>query len=138
MRGRKRYPGMGYQMRDVQITHGRAACLTLGVIDEEARTAYTEGQCHALAMALHQVNGWTLYEVGTDGWCCPDHWMVKTPDDLYVDIEGAHTYEEVLGAWGPIRRADAARWHEVNACCYVVPDLDAASAFVQAVTDYAS
>ena len=68
-----------------------------GVFDMEALAAFTGGQCHALALALHERTGWPivgLYRDSEDGGelVCPanlSHLLVQRPDGQLMDIEGA-------------------------------------------------
>jgi hypothetical protein len=69
-----------------------------GIIDHDAKQAFTRGQCHALALALHRLTGWQLYGLyrphelrrGTT----PSHTVVRTPDGEYIDINGNNALEE--------------------------------------------
>lgn len=66
-----------------------------GVLDESSRLAYTQGQCHALALALHEATGWPI--IGAeDEELDVCHFFVRTPDGLLLDITGAHEPEEAL------------------------------------------
>jgi hypothetical protein len=66
----------------------------LGVIDSEAKRAFTRGQCHALAVAINKLTGWTIKGVGRD-FCgdyslSPCHCVVYASElKAYVDINGA-------------------------------------------------
>jgi hypothetical protein len=65
----------------------RTKWLTGTKIDDDARTVFTQGQCHAIAIALHNLMGWAivlLYVGGSDsGW----HFVAESPWGL-VDIDG--------------------------------------------------
>jgi hypothetical protein len=58
---------------------------------EGASLAFTRGQCHSFALALHQETGWPIFGVGhgTDRGS-PGHFIVYCADtDDYIDIDGA-------------------------------------------------
>ncbi|WP_433860224.1 hypothetical protein [Streptomyces kronopolitis] len=90
---------LGQWHRTFEVTPGR--------LDDAAREAFTTGQCHALALALHEVTGWPTTALltsdcfGNDSMCtgvdedeCPcriGHVVVTRPDGAHVDITGAHT-----------------------------------------------
>jgi hypothetical protein len=112
--------------------------VTLGVVDGRAREAFTTGQCHALALALHQATGWDLLAAGVAGRaeCCPAHWAVRVPDGRVLDIEGVHGYREFTGEWGSVRPVTVDRWREAHHCCYLPANLQAAKFFVRPVLGY--
>ncbi|WP_217924948.1 hypothetical protein [Miltoncostaea oceani] len=60
----------------------------------------TEGQCHAMALALHERTGWPLAAlVVLDEESEIDqtlHCGVMTPDGAFLDAIGAHDCEEML------------------------------------------
>jgi len=55
-------------------------------ITRDAKTVFTRGQCHSLAVALHDLTQWPLYSIGGTP-DSPDHILVKTPKG-FVDIQG--------------------------------------------------
>jgi hypothetical protein len=65
-----------------------------GVLDGNARRAFTCGQCHALAIALHRLTGLTIKGLGNphdgqDEPNSPAHCVVWSPKlQAYVDIDG--------------------------------------------------
>ena len=87
---------------------GDVCQLTPGVIDEEARWVYTNGQCLALAVALARRTGWplattTIEELDPDG-AEPDgyrhhallrHASVLTPAGDLLDINGDNDAEAI-------------------------------------------
>ena len=84
--------------KTVTITWHRKVTLTIdgdgfGVLDDQAKLAFTEGQCHALAIALNSLTGWTIKGLGNpyyDSPRSPSHVVVYSSKlRLYVDIEGA-------------------------------------------------
>ncbi|WP_167163101.1 hypothetical protein [Streptomyces sp. MBT27] len=82
--------------------------VTPGLIDDAARRAFTEGQCHALALALTEMTGWPATalltvecsaldemcsDAGVEDDTCPcriGHIVVTRPDGAHIDIDGAH------------------------------------------------
>lgn len=89
---------LGQWHRTFEVTPGR--------LDDAARKAFANGQCHAIALALSEVTGWPTtalltsdcYEI--ESMCtgdedeCPcriGHIVVTQPDGAHVDINGAHT-----------------------------------------------
>jgi hypothetical protein len=99
------------------------ADLTRGVIDGYAERAFSYGACDALAIALHDATGWPLVKVtdahnvfigirpveGADaavravpnqaGIGSALHWVVRRPDGMFIDIDGAHSGEDLLDAF---------------------------------------
>lgn len=78
--------------------------LTLGVLDGAALRAFKQGASGALAIAIHDSNHWPIYAVTdshnvTNG-CAGNgpvlHWVVRRPDGLFIDVNGAHTEEELV------------------------------------------
>jgi len=61
---------------------------------------YHYGYCHALALELAAQTGWPIVGLYTGKWGDMDHFLVRRPDGLLLDVHGAHTDEEVLQAWG--------------------------------------
>jgi hypothetical protein len=98
-------------------TGSRSFLIEPGRRDEQAVTAFTNGQCHALAFALHEATGYPLFllmEPGCnldpycrpvfsddrDGCCCEIiHVAVMTPDGRWLDISGAHPVVEFVAGW---------------------------------------
>lgn len=83
--------------------------------DSEWHEYFTQGQCHSLALSLQDLAGWPIYMLCThpkntymdvhnhemdrasiDLWC---HAVAKHPSGLFVDIEGAHTADELIERW---------------------------------------
>ena len=65
---------------------------------------FTCGSCYQLAKALSDLTGWPMYsflgypESPDDKY--DTHVLVKTPDDLFMDIKGLHTEQELYDHWG--------------------------------------
>ncbi len=76
-----------------------------GKLDERAWLAFIYGQCHGLALALHNRTGWPLVAVVDDNGAC-GHVCVRRPDGQIVDVTGAHTSEEMASALGQILHID--------------------------------
>lgn len=66
-----------------------------GVLDRRAVAAFTLGQCHGMALALHERTGWTLVAAyDTQGVC--QHVLANAGDDRFVDITGARSQSQLL------------------------------------------
>jgi hypothetical protein len=106
------------------------ARLTPGVLDGSALHAFKTGACGALAIALHEVTGWPIVAItdshnvhnGKAGGGSALHWAVKRPDGKIVDVDGAHSPEDLvaeyhddadegLAAIGVSSRADVVEWY---------------------------
>lgn len=114
----------------------RAWRVTPGVIDADAVHAFTSGQCHALALALHERTGWPLRWLEDDEGD-PLHCFVETPEGKALDIAGVHDRDEMLEGWQGVYD-EAASSDQLRALSFGfggwrVPDTKAASAFVDAV-----
>lgn len=60
-----------------------------GELDDRARLAFTNGQCHGMAMALHEKTGWSMVAIDhLDAGC--QHVCVRREDGRLIDIRGAH------------------------------------------------
>ena len=64
-----------------------------GVFDDDAQEACLWGQCHALALALHESSGWPLVAVYEDDDII--HVAVKIPDGRLLDAGGYHNAYEI-------------------------------------------
>jgi hypothetical protein len=71
-------------------------------LPEHLRELYTEGECEALADALHALTGWPVVVVGDAGgiagWV---HAGVRSPTGQVFDAEGPHDPTDWLTAWAP-------------------------------------
>ncbi|MFJ8301304.1 hypothetical protein ACIQ9R_36135 [Streptomyces sp. NPDC094447] len=123
--------------------------VTPGRLDDTARRAFTEGQCHALALALHEVTGWPTTALltsecwGTDRMCgdesdeeCPcriGHIVVTRPDGAHVDIAGAHAPGAVPQCEGaPALPMTEERWQAIRSTsAWRDADLPLARTFVR-------
>lgn len=71
-----------------------------GPLGEKKDIWYTEGDCWALALALHRKTGWPMVALGYEdeestpyterGWV---HVVVRTPDDRLLDVRGVRDEE---------------------------------------------
>jgi hypothetical protein len=105
--------------------------VTPGKIDANACEVYSFGQCHALALALHQETSYPivacLSEEGN-----PDHYAVQLPDGRILDIEGAKEAEEVL-EYGETLKPYTSKELERDVEKYQLnsPNLEVARSFVE-------
>ncbi|WP_331725964.1 hypothetical protein [Streptomyces sp. NBC_00470] len=123
--------------------------VTPGHLNDAAREAFTEGQCHALALALNEATGWPITAILTADSCRQDdplcnradddhcacrigHLVVTRPDGTHLDITGAHTPGTVPDCHGaPSRAMTAEDWQALRtARAWRAPDLRAARTFV--------
>lgn len=71
-----------------------------GIINRSAKWAFTRGQCHALAAAIHQKTGWPIKGV-SDTRNSPAHCVVWCPPlKKYIDIDGAVSHSDLVAEWG--------------------------------------
>lgn len=89
-------PGRSRATREVWTRSHYRTPITLGVLDDDARFAYTGGQCHALAAALAEHTGWPIVVivrgVDSDHHCeeLVHHCLVAIPDGRWLDVNGPH------------------------------------------------
>lgn len=107
---------MSEQQFEVATARGKLT-LQAGVIDDETEYAYTNGQCIALSLALHELTGWPIVaqlsrpgdrdwedrthgrHIGKrearDGWFYHFvHSLVESPDGWLIDIRAEHDAED--------------------------------------------
>lgn len=131
---------VGQWYRKFEVTPGR--------LDDAAREAFTSGQCHALALALHEATGWPttallVAECFGDGPMCTglgadecpcriDHIVVTRPDGAQVDITGAHAPGAVPDYEGaPALAMTEAHWEAIRSTpTWRDPDMPVARTFV--------
>lgn len=105
------------------------------------RQLFTAGQCHALALAIHEKTGWPLVAVWyssmpediNDYHDCPSHYMVQTPEGELLDITG--TFEECdldHRGW-EYTTVDSNHADTWIGRSYLKPDMDIARQFVDSV-----
>lgn len=108
-----------------------------GVLDQAAIAAFTFGQCHGMALALHERTNWPLvatYNVAG----IPQHVLADARDGRLVDITGARSAAELLTADNveavkTIDRAEVDRF--VTDERWAVPDTDAAQFWLDEVIE---
>lgn len=91
-----------------------------GTVDEDVRYLFTHGQCHALALAGHEVTRWPViwagdWEDGADAYY-PDHLYLLHPSDMLLDVNGLHEIDEVLQMYETVRALDS---HSLRSCVFV-------------------
>lgn len=112
-RGRRNLaPAVAGSLLEVAGTEHRTYRLKAGVLDDAAIVCFTQGQCHALALALRERTGWGL--VGVRDWE-EDliHVAVLTPEGRVLDATGVHEQESFAEAWdGELEEvsADLVEW----------------------------
>lgn len=80
---------------------------------------YTNGECGALAEAIHKRTGWPIHVLKERGIRL--HAVVKTPDGRYLDVEGLWPRDLLLRHWRATSLAPVGRkvwessyqlWHD--------------------------
>lgn len=67
----------------------------LGLLDRRAVAAFTLGQCHGMALAVHDRTGWPMVAAyNADGAC--QHVLTDAGRDRFVDISGARSKAQLL------------------------------------------
>lgn len=62
---------------------------------------FLEGECGVLALELHRLTGWPIYAVymlepGENvAYSIPAHYVIKTPNEMFLDIIGLRTADEL-------------------------------------------
>jgi hypothetical protein len=110
-----------------------------GHIDANAERAFTNGQCHALAIAIHDLTGWQLialcqadpddFEDRYDVLDNSGHVVVRTPRGDYLNIRG----KDVLDRWSDSKPVEITRDEACDMPRYMKPDLNAARVFAPVV-----
>jgi hypothetical protein len=110
-----------------------------GILDSTAIRAFKRGQCHALALAIHELTGWTIKGLGcyreNDASDSPAHCVVWCPKlRSYVDIGGRvpRTYYRSEFGWKVINRSVTPS-RAKNFRNYLKPNMRAARAFAKTV-----
>lgn len=74
----------------------------------EVERYFTQGQCHAFALAVHELTGWPVYVSGVDGMFSiqgddpmkdGNHAFVVRPDGMVVDIRGEMPLDDFVANW---------------------------------------
>lgn len=123
----------------VEITYGRIVEVDAdGNIDHNAIKAFTRGQCHALALALHKLSDLPLAGVyprgGYYSGSTPVHVLVQLPNGSYLDIQGPGA-ENRWEDWGdgdnqikPVSKRSVQGFHRID---YVKHNVKAALPFAK-------
>lgn len=72
------------------------------VIDSSVRRFFTQGQCHALALAIHERTGWDVAILSydeNDPVAAGDHVVCIDPRNRGVDIDGFQDLLELESNW---------------------------------------
>ncbi len=107
---------------------------------DRARLAFGAGQCHGLALAITDKQGWPLVAVD-DAEGRRIHICVRRPDGALVDVNGAHADGEFMDAWPGCSLhdinedavADLVEHHE-----WAQPEVEKANAWIEPVLEQAS
>ena len=107
----------------------------IGIIDEAALRAFRRGQCHALALAIHELTGWPIKGIGSpyaDSADSPAHCVVWSPKlRRYIDIGGIVDRSEYRH-WRVINR-NVSKRRLNNFRYYLKPNVRASRPFAKAV-----
>lgn len=103
---------------DVVDTFGHEHTLIGGQLDVAARETFLCGQCHSLALAIHDraPDSWTLAALRSDAGSDDDlvvHVAVRTDDGWLVDIDNVHDDQSMLDAHGAAARIEPISRQEV-------------------------
>ncbi len=105
-------------------------------IDQEAVSEFTCGQCHALALAIHEKTGLPLagiWRIGWSGRVTPCHVVVMLPEDgdnNLLDIQGPHAEER----WeGEVRELAVEEVLDFQNRDYRAPEMGNAKRYAEAV-----
>jgi hypothetical protein len=108
-----------------------------GVIDANAKKVFTQGQCHALAIALNQLAGWPIKGVGYpyEEPESPSHCLNYSPKlKGYVDIEGLHKRVPQYGRnWRVLNRNISQDTAKKYLAGYMKPNVRAAIPFAKTI-----
>jgi len=118
------------------IWGGRTSVRADGVIDRQAIKAFTQGQCHALALAIHYETSWPIYGIWSkyEGvYGSPSHCLVYCPKlEEFLDIQGAGCKDRLASMnWESAKMFTPAEVKEFEE--YLEPNIEAAKPFVKAV-----
>ncbi len=125
--------------RTIRIVFGQEITIDAEgkVVDENAIRAFTNGQCHAFALAVHMLTGWEMKGLSRHGEDknSPNHCVVVAPDGRLLDIHGkkAAVNAQIMG-WEnqtPLTKTAIKRGLRY----YVKPDVKAALPFARTVLE---
>ena len=90
------------------------------MLTDTDRRRYTNGECWALAYAVHEHAGWPIVAIGEEdqdlsdgvsiGWV---HVVNRRPDGSLVDAAGAHEIYDLLDHYGDYTNDGSAQEYEV-------------------------
>lgn len=109
-----------------------------GNITKKVKTVYSSGQCHALALALHELAGLPLvglYGDGDDfdeemgeGYSTPMHTAVRLPSGTVLDIKGIDAQLRWRATVLPLSEKEVRGFEKRD---YLPPDVEAAKPFAK-------
>jgi hypothetical protein len=110
--------------------NGRRYIVELGVLDDRAALAFTNGHCHSLALALHREAGGEM--VGFKTTETPfDHILVRSHHGQLIDIGGSRAPAEVIASGGDLVEISTGTLERlVTEYGWVPPDPEIALAWV--------
>lgn len=101
-------------------------------LNKTVRSVFTQGQCHALALAFNERYHYRIYGVFNPLYTLPTHVFVKAPQG-YVDINGVGA-ECRARRWKrkikPVKREDVLRYSYAG---YLPPNIEVAKKFIPLV-----
>lgn len=99
--------------------------------DPEEWEVFLYGQCHALALVLHEATGWPVVSLG-DG----THFAVQASDGRLVDITGLNEMADLESQWGQAALTTTDHiWSLVHGAYMETPELELACAAAVDVLD---
>lgn len=114
--------------------HGRTNTMigTTGRITAKAKKVFTQGQCHALALAVHELTGYQLvglYSYYEDPeYNTPAHVVVRMPNGSLLDIEGPGCESRWPNDAIEVTKEDVLEFQNRD---YLEPNLEAARPFAR-------
>ena len=100
--------GMGRGSRQGQHTSvALRVAADSALIDAATVYRYLNGQCHALALVIHERTGWPIVGARSGAWSVW-HVAVRHPSGRLLDVEGLHTQAAFVERW--------TRWGEDGLC----------------------
>ena len=108
-----------------------------GALTPEARHAFTNGQCHAFALAVQELTGWQIGGISWsyyEGQEVPNHVVARSPDGRLIDITGDVDTDRWGTDFRPFDPDAFDAWilgTEEEPEGYLVPNVEAARPFAQ-------
>lgn len=118
------------------------------VLNADALMAFTHGQCHSFALAVHKLTGWTLAAIAFDDSYFgrediysgerdaePAHILCLTPEGRLFDIHGLDAADNLSRAEKEYRvqPTDEVRIRSLET--YLIPNLEAALPFARTLLE---